>query len=68
LAYASTLNSCQGLTLDRVVLDLTRPVFAHGQLNTGLTRLRTKGDIRILRDPAEIGLPIPNVVYHNLLL
>jgi hypothetical protein len=68
LAYACTLNSCQGLTLDRAVLDLTRPVFAHGQLNTGLTRVRTKTDIRILRDPAEIELPTPNVVYHNLLL
>jgi DNA helicase Pif1-like protein len=42
LAYASTLNSCQGLTLDRVVLDLTRPVFAHGQLNTGLLLLPSK--------------------------
>ncbi|KAJ6003691.1 hypothetical protein N7522_006383 [Penicillium canescens] len=30
LAYATTFNSCQGLTLDRVVLDLTLPVFAHG--------------------------------------
>jgi hypothetical protein len=30
--------------------------------------VRSKGDIRVLRDPAEIGLPTPNVVYHNLLL
>jgi hypothetical protein len=34
LAYATTFNSCQGLTLDRVVLDLRTDVFAHGQLYT----------------------------------
>ena len=32
LAYATTFNSCQGLTLDRLGADLTRPVFSHGQL------------------------------------
>ena len=30
LAYATTFNSSQGLTLDRAVLDLRRGVFAHG--------------------------------------
>ncbi|CCL99864.1 uncharacterized protein FIBRA_01889 [Fibroporia radiculosa] len=29
-AYATTFNSCQGLTLDVVGVDLTRPVFSHG--------------------------------------
>jgi ATP-dependent DNA helicase PIF1 len=39
LAYATAFNSCQGLTLDKVVLDLTTPVFAHGQLYTPGRRL-----------------------------
>lgn len=68
LAYATTFNSCQGLTLDRVVLDLTMPVFAHGQLYTSLSRVRTAADICILRDPNEIGHSTLNVVYHDLLL
>jgi hypothetical protein len=29
-AYATTFNSCQGLTLDIVGVDLTRPAFSHG--------------------------------------
>lgn len=68
LAYATTFNSCQGLTLDRVVLDLTMPVFAHGQLYTSLSRVRTAGDICILRDPDETDHSTLNVVYHDLLL
>jgi ATP-dependent DNA helicase PIF1 len=39
-AYASTFHSCQGLTLDRIGVDLTRPVFTHGQLYTALSRVR----------------------------
>ncbi|CAG8496235.1 7053_t:CDS:2 [Cetraspora pellucida] len=38
LAYATTFNSCQGLTLDRVVIDLRTHVFAHGQQYTALSR------------------------------
>jgi hypothetical protein len=68
LAYATTFNSCQGLTLDRVVLDLTMPVFAHGQLYTSLSRVRSGTDIRILRHPDEHHLPTLNVVYQQLLL
>jgi hypothetical protein len=71
LAYATTFNSCQGLTLDRVVLDLTKPVFAHGQLYTNLSRHSVYGRgpaIRILRCPEERGPPTPNVVYRVLLL
>ncbi|CAG8668261.1 7543_t:CDS:1, partial [Scutellospora calospora] len=32
LAYSTTFNSYQGLTLDRIVIDLRIYVFAHGQL------------------------------------
>ena len=39
-AYATTFNSCQGLTLDRVGLDLRVSVFSHGQLYTALSRIR----------------------------
>ena len=39
-AYATTFNSCQGMTLDTLGVDLTRPVFSHGQLYTALSRVR----------------------------
>lgn len=68
LAYGTTFNSCQGLTLKRVVLDLTTPVFAHGQLYTGLSRVRSRSDIRILRHPEERHVPTLNIVHQALLL
>jgi hypothetical protein len=43
-AYATTFNSCQGLTLDRIGLDVTKPAFSHGQLYTALSRIRKRQD------------------------
>ncbi|PIL35224.1 hypothetical protein GSI_03014 [Ganoderma sinense ZZ0214-1] len=45
-AYATTFNSCQGLTLDRIAVDLIRPVFSHGQLYTALSRIRHRSHAR----------------------
>lgn len=42
LGYATTFNSCQGLTLDRMGIDLTKPVFSHGQLYTALSRIKLR--------------------------
>lgn len=68
LAYATTFNSCQGLTLDMVVLDLTKPVFAHGQLYTSLSRVQKSSDIYILIDWDEEPPRTLNMVYRELLL
>ena len=68
LAYATTFNSCQGLTLDKVVLDLTNPVFAHGQLYTSLSRVRRSSDIRLLLAPDNEDCQTVNVVHPQLLL
>ena len=46
-AYATTFNSCQGLTLDVVGVDLTRSVFSHGQLYTALSRIRHRSHARV---------------------
>jgi ATP-dependent exoDNAse (exonuclease V) alpha subunit len=40
LSYATTFNSCQGMTLERAGFDLTRHVFSHGQLYMALSRIR----------------------------
>jgi len=46
LAYATTFNSCQGLTLDCAIIDLRVSPFTHGQLYTGIARVRHQDDIR----------------------
>jgi hypothetical protein len=65
-AYATTFNSCQGLTLDTVGLDVTRPVFSHGQLYTALSRIRNRTNARVLLRPGET--TTPNVTYKEILL
>jgi ATP-dependent DNA helicase PIF1 len=66
LAYSTTFNSCQGLTLDRVAVDLTTPVFSHGQLYTAFSRIRrrTDGIVRLLPQITSV----PNVTYPQILL
>ena len=68
LAYATTFNSCQGLTLDRAVIDLRVPPFAHGQLYTSISRVRHRNHIRsFFNQDNEEGLT-SNIVYRDLLL
>jgi len=68
LAYATTFNRCQGLTLDRAVLDLHISPFTHGQLYTSISRVRHWEYIRsYFHDENEEGLTT-NMVYKDLLL
>jgi hypothetical protein len=66
-AYASTFHSCQGLTLDRVGVDLMQDVFTHGQLYTALSRIRHRSDA-IVRLPALEHSTTTNVTYKELLI
>lgn len=71
LAYSSTFNSCQGLTLNRAVIDLRTPVFSHGQLYTSISRLRHRSQIRCFFDRIEkhdLNKTTRNIVYRELLL
>jgi ATP-dependent exoDNAse (exonuclease V) alpha subunit len=56
------------LTLDRAVLDLRSPVFAHGQLYTALTRIRERDHGRALFAPDNVLGETINVVSKELLL
>jgi hypothetical protein len=65
-AYASTFHSCQGLTLDRVGIDLSLPVFTHGQLYTALSRVRNRSNMIILLPEGH--QTTPNVTYQEILI
>lgn len=65
-AYATTFNSCQGLTLDRAGIDLTVPVFSHGQLYTALSRVRNREHVCVCT--ADTSHTTMNVTYDEILL
>jgi ATP-dependent DNA helicase PIF1 len=65
-AYATTFNSCQGLTLDKVGIDLTSPVFSHGQLYTALSRVRHRDDARIRLKVGQ--MEVENVTFTEILI
>ena len=65
-AYCTTFNSCQGLNLDYVGVDLTRPIFSHGQLYTALSRIKNRMYAMIRVRPNETHTT--NVTYEEILL
>ena len=71
LAYSLTFNKSQGQTLDKVVMDLRMPVFSHGLLYVGNSRVQSSNDLLYLLKEEDITDTVPttaNVVYPQLLL
>jgi hypothetical protein len=48
LAYCMTYNKSQGQTLQKVLLDVSVPPFAHGHLYVALSRVTNYSDIKII--------------------
>ncbi|CAG8811436.1 11804_t:CDS:2, partial [Racocetra persica] len=67
LAYSTTFNSSQGLTLDRIIIDLRTHVFAHGQLYTAISRVKNKDDCLILLPESNTTAKTVNIVYKELI-
>jgi hypothetical protein len=57
-AFAMTINKSQGGTFDKVGIDLSTPVFSHGQLYVALSRVRSFSSLKIL-------LPQSSTSTHN---
>ena len=75
LAYCMSLNKAQGQEMDTNLLDLRNPVFAHGHLYVGLSRVReaskiaifTNKDLTFKTSSGSIVAIVKNVVYPELL-
>lgn len=69
-AFAMTINKAQGQTLQRTGLFLPTPVFSHGQLYTGLSRVGSPDRIVVALPAAQrraTGNYVHNVVYKEIL-
>lgn len=70
-AFAMTINKSQGQTLDYVGIDLSTPVFTHGQLYVALSRVRSFSSISILTEKnstTDDEYYTDNVVYKEVLI
>ena len=47
LAWAITIHSSQGMTIDALEVDLGKDVFAFGQAYTGLSRAKSLDSVKI---------------------
>ena len=67
VAFAMTINKAQGQTLDRVVVFLREPVFAHGQLYVAASRVGRPGSLAFATPDPDVGAA-RNVVYREALV
>jgi len=69
LAYAVTIHKSQGLTFDKINVDLGDKVFAKGQLYTALSRAKTMQGINLSRkispNDVQVNLTVNNFLLNN---
>jgi len=63
LGYAMTIHKSQGKTLSKVVIDISRGAFAHGQTYVALSRTRRANDMHITKP-----LSVRDVIFDKRIL
>ena len=66
--FAMTINKSQSHTLSTVGVDLSCPVFSHGQLYVALSRVKNVGNLLVLLPNGPDVATTDNVVYPEVLL
>jgi ATP-dependent DNA helicase PIF1 len=68
VSFGLTINKSQGQTLDRVLLDLRKECFSHGQLYVGVGRAPSRDRLALLLTPEQLAKgTLKNVVWKHLL-
>lgn len=65
LAFAMTINTAPGQSMDHLGADLTTPAFTHGQLYVALSRATHVDNIEVALPPANSGRTA-NIVFKDL--
>jgi hypothetical protein len=69
VCFAMTINKAQGQTLKKAALYLARPVFSHGQLYVGTSRVSIGADLKVFTgNRGQEKIKTTNVVYREALL
>lgn len=63
LGYAMTIHKSQGKTLSKVIIDISRGAFAHGQTYVALSRTRRANDMHIVKP-----LTVRDVIFDKRIL
>jgi len=67
LAFSMTINKSQGQTFKKVGLLLTTPVFSHGQLYVGCSRVRSFSSLKIMTSGFPPSKKTENIVFKEIL-
>ena len=58
-----TINKAQGQTLKHVGIDVSTPIFSHGQLYVALSRAEDPKELFLFSD----GQPVHNIVFDEII-
>ena len=63
-----TINKSQGQSVKHVGLDLRSPVFTHGQFYVAVSRVTSRGNMKVIWNEKVAEASTKNIVYSEVLL